>query len=196
MHFGEYELSPSLIGLSPLPTSHPKTFQRLPVRSSSGRLSHLQPAHGQITRFRVYPHQLVALFRLAFAPPPYLKYLNSLMRSNSQAHYAKGTPSSLAGLRPLVSVWFQVLFTPFLRVLFTFPLQYLSTIGLSVVFSLTRWCWHIQTEFHRLRPTLCSLLHPFAYRTLTSYGLLFQNSSALYVITFGLLRFRSPLLTE
>ena len=35
MHFGEYELSPSLIGLSLLPTSHPKTFQRLPVRSSS-----------------------------------------------------------------------------------------------------------------------------------------------------------------
>ena len=35
MHFGEYELSPSLISLSPLPTSHPKTFQRLPVRSSS-----------------------------------------------------------------------------------------------------------------------------------------------------------------
>ena len=34
MHFGEYELFPSLIGLSPLPTSHPKTFQRLAVRSS------------------------------------------------------------------------------------------------------------------------------------------------------------------
>ena len=34
MHFGEYELSPSLISLSPLPSSHPKTFQRLPVRSS------------------------------------------------------------------------------------------------------------------------------------------------------------------
>ena len=34
MHFGEYELSPSLISLSPLPSSHPKTFQRLPVRPS------------------------------------------------------------------------------------------------------------------------------------------------------------------
>ena len=34
MHFGEYELFPSLIGLSPLPTGHPKTFQRLLVRSS------------------------------------------------------------------------------------------------------------------------------------------------------------------
>ena len=36
MHFGEYELSPSLIGLSLLPSGHPKAFQRLPVRSSSG----------------------------------------------------------------------------------------------------------------------------------------------------------------
>ena len=57
-------------------------------------------------------------------------------------------------LRPLVGVRFQVLFTPFLRVLFTFPLQYWFTIGLLVVFSLTRWCWHVQTKFHRLRLTL------------------------------------------
>ena len=35
MHFGEYELFPSLIGLSPLPTDHPKTFQRQRVRSST-----------------------------------------------------------------------------------------------------------------------------------------------------------------
>ncbi len=35
MHFGEYELFPSLIGLSPLPTGHPKTFQRQPVRAST-----------------------------------------------------------------------------------------------------------------------------------------------------------------
>ena len=34
MHFGEYELSPSLIGLSLLPSSHPEAFQRLSVRSS------------------------------------------------------------------------------------------------------------------------------------------------------------------
>ena len=34
MPFGEYELSPSLIGLSLLPTAHPEAFQRLLVRSS------------------------------------------------------------------------------------------------------------------------------------------------------------------
>ena len=35
MHFGEYELSPSLIGLSLLPSPHPEAFQRLLVRTSS-----------------------------------------------------------------------------------------------------------------------------------------------------------------
>jgi hypothetical protein len=35
MHFGEYELFPGLIGLSPLPSGHPNTFQRVLVRSST-----------------------------------------------------------------------------------------------------------------------------------------------------------------
>ena len=35
MHFGEYELSPSLISLSPLPSAHPEAFQRLSVRASN-----------------------------------------------------------------------------------------------------------------------------------------------------------------
>ena len=34
MHFGEYELSPSLIGLSLLHSPHPEAFQRLSVRAS------------------------------------------------------------------------------------------------------------------------------------------------------------------
>ena len=37
MHFGEYELSPGLIGLSLLPTPHPEAFQRLSVRPSIRR---------------------------------------------------------------------------------------------------------------------------------------------------------------
>ena len=60
---------------------------------------------------------------------------------------------NLSGLRPLVGVRFQVLFTPLLGVLFTFPLQYWFTIGLLVVFSLARWCWLLLTEFLRFRHT-------------------------------------------
>ena len=83
----------------------------------------------------------------------------------------------MSGLQPLVSVWFQSLFTPFLRVLFTFPLQYWFAIGLPVVFRLTRWCWWIQTEFHRLRPTQDTArwhLH-CDYGTFTLFGGLFHD---------------------
>ena len=37
-----------------------------------GVLPPLQPAHGKITRLRVYRMRLNALFRLAFAPAPHL----------------------------------------------------------------------------------------------------------------------------
>ncbi len=56
MHFGEYELFPSLIGLSPLPTGHPKTFQRLPVRASSLCYQTFTLPMGRSLRFRVYHH--------------------------------------------------------------------------------------------------------------------------------------------
>ena len=49
MHFGEYELSPSLIGLSPLPSPHPEAFQRLLVRVSRLPLTTIRPVR---TRFR------------------------------------------------------------------------------------------------------------------------------------------------
>ncbi len=56
-------------------------------------------------------------------------------------------------LRPLAGVRFQVLFTPRLGVLFTFPSRYWFTIGLLDVFSLTGWCRLIQTGLLRPRPT-------------------------------------------
>ena len=77
-----------------------------------------------------------------------------------------------SGLRPLVSVWFQSLFTPFLRVLFTFPLRYLCTIGRWVVFSLGRWSSRFPTGFLVPRGTqdTASVRHTFAYGALTPYG--------------------------
>ena len=56
-------------------------------------------------------------------------------------------------LRLLVSVWFQIYFTPLNGVLFTFPSRYSFTIGHQVVFSLTPWSGQIPTEFHVLRST-------------------------------------------
>ena len=51
MHFGEYELSPSLIGLSLLPSGHPKAFQRLPVRPSMGCYPHFSLPKGRSLGF-------------------------------------------------------------------------------------------------------------------------------------------------
>ena len=70
MHFGEYELSPSLIGLSLLPSGHPKAFQRLPVRSSSGCYPTFNLPKGRSLGFASTSADYDALFRLAFAPAP------------------------------------------------------------------------------------------------------------------------------
>ena len=80
MHFGEYELSPSLIGLSPLPTSHPKTFQRQPVRSSTLCYQSFNLPMGRSQGFASNPTNYIALFRLAFAPAPVLNTLTSLVK--------------------------------------------------------------------------------------------------------------------
>ena len=58
MHFGEYELSPSLIGLSLLPSAHPKAFQRLPVRSSSWLYPTFNLAKGRSLGFASTPTDL------------------------------------------------------------------------------------------------------------------------------------------
>ena len=58
------------------------------------------------------------------------------------------------GLLLLVSVWFQVLFTPLEGVLFIVQSPYWSTIGRQVVLSLRGWSPYVHTEFHELRTTL------------------------------------------
>ena len=91
--FGENQLSPSLIGLSPLPTAHPNIFQHERVRTSTRLYPCFILAMGRSLRFRVYPQRLLALFRLAFASASLQKSLTSPLRSNSPDHNAKGTQS-------------------------------------------------------------------------------------------------------
>ena len=76
MHFGEYELFPSLISLSPLPTAHPRTFQRSLVRSSSECYLTFNLAMGRSQGFASTPTDYGALFRLAFASAPPILGLN------------------------------------------------------------------------------------------------------------------------
>src|SRR5690349_20033821 len=81
MHFGENQLSRSLIGLSPLPTTHPPGFQPRWVRASTTSYSRFTLAMGRSLRFGSTPRDYQcpqrntnALFGLAFATatPPWL----------------------------------------------------------------------------------------------------------------------------
>ena len=92
-------------------------------------------------------------------------------------------PSGLRriGLRPLVSVRFQVLLTRLIAVLFIVQSPYWFTIGHRVVFSLGRWAGQLRTEFHELRATLVHLstgLFLVAYGAFTLCGRPFQDRLA------------------
>jgi hypothetical protein len=92
MHFGENQLSRSLIGLSPLTTGHPPTFQRWWVRSSTQSYPRFNLPMARSPRFGSRTCDSGALFRLAFATAtPH--GLTSPHATNSQAHSSKGTPS-------------------------------------------------------------------------------------------------------
>src|SRR5262249_14228134 len=92
MHFGENQLSRSLIGLSPLTTGHPPTFQRWWVRPSTRSYPRFSLPMARSPPFGSRTRDYHALFGLAFAtaPPP---GLTSPRTTNSQAHSSKGTPS-------------------------------------------------------------------------------------------------------
>ena len=64
--FGENQLSPSLIGLSPLPTAHRKLFQQLRVRTSTPCYRGFILAMGRSLRFRVYRHVLARPIQTRF----------------------------------------------------------------------------------------------------------------------------------
>ena len=92
MHFGENQLSRSLIGLSPLPTAHPPGFQPWWVRASTPSYRRFTLAMGRSLRYGSRPSDYIALFGLAFATAsPH--GLTSPRTTNSQAHSSKGTPS-------------------------------------------------------------------------------------------------------
>ena len=183
MHFGENQLSPSLIGLSPLPTGHPPGFQPWWVRPSTESYLRFSLPMGRSLGFGSRARDSIALFGLAFATAsPY--GLTSPRTANSPAHSSKGTPSHLLvaqqKLRRLVGPRFQVLFHSPPGVLFTFPSRYWSAIGRQGVFSLRGWAPQIHTGFHVPRATR---EHRREVRRLSPTGLL--PSAADLSMSFG-----------
>ena len=97
MHFGENQLSRSLIGLSPLPTAHPLSLQPKWVRASTTSYRRFTLAMGRSLRFGSRTHHYTP-----YGDTPYsdslslrlpLNGLTSRHVPDSQAHSSKGTPS-------------------------------------------------------------------------------------------------------
>ncbi len=101
MHFGENQLSPGSIGISPLPTAPPTALQRRTVRASSGLSPRLalamggSPGFGPTRRDSVSPKERHAHFGLARAAAPGLLPLSlaapvSLAGSFFNRHAVRG----------------------------------------------------------------------------------------------------------
>ena len=82
MHFGENQLSPALIGLSPLSTGHPNGFQPKLVRSSTASYRCFNLPMDRSTGFGSNACNSFALFRLGFptASPIGLTSLHTITR--------------------------------------------------------------------------------------------------------------------
>ena len=76
MHFGENQLSPLSIGISPRPTRHPSGLQSTPVRASMTCYGHFTLHMGSSSGFGSTIRDNDALFRLAFAVAPASHCLN------------------------------------------------------------------------------------------------------------------------
>src|SRR5436189_1908089 len=96
MHFGENQLSPSLLGLSPLSTGHPPGFQPWWVRSSTGSYPRFNLPMGRSLGFGSSARDSSARLGLAFATASPCG-LTSPRTANSPAHSSKGTPSPAPG---------------------------------------------------------------------------------------------------
>ena len=192
MHFGENQLSRSLIGLSPLPTGHPPGFQPWWVRSSTRSYPRFNLPMGRSLRFGSRACDSFALFGLAFATAsPH--GLTSPHTTNSQAHSSKGTLSrpdaSPTTLQRLVGTRFQVLFHSPPGVLFTFPSRYLSAIGHQGVFRLSGWSRQIHTGFLGPRATWDTtrrVIDSFVYGGVTLCAGPFACPSTTTMISYSL----------
>jgi len=116
------------------------------------------------TRFRVGS----GCFSLTFLPLPLSRRL-ILQQARGQ----------LLTSHSLSAYGFMFYFTPYTRVLFTFPSQYYFTIGHPGVFSLTRWSSLIHTGFHVSHATRDKTLN---FRKKISSG----NFLFFFILTTGL----------
>jgi hypothetical protein len=182
MHFGENQLSRSLIGLSPLPTTHPLSFQPKWVRASTTSYRRFTLAMGRSLRFGSMMCDSTALFGLAFATaPPH--GLTSPHTDDSQAHSSKGTPSPHPEGKALTDCKRTVSGTISLPSRGTFHLSLTVLVRYRSPGSIQAYRV-VPTDSQQISRARCysgahhSREHVFAYRTLTVYGRPSQTNSA------------------
>ena len=109
MHFGEYELSPSLISLSPPPSGHPEAFQRLLVRSSRWCYPSFNLPKGRSLGFASTPSDYTPCSDSLSLRIHISRSLTLPEKVTRRFIMQKARRHSLE-LRPLVGAWFQELF--------------------------------------------------------------------------------------
>jgi len=175
---------PGLVGLSPLSTNHRKTFQRLLVRASTKCYLRFtlpmdrSPGFGSTPRDSNRP--IKTRFRYGYTCNGLTlprRVTRRLIMQKVRGH-SLFRRSGTIELPLLVGMRFQVLLTPLMGVLFTFPSRYWFTIGRQTVFSLGGWSPQIPTRFLVSRGTWehCpERTLTFAYETITLYGVSSQT---------------------
>ena len=156
MPFGEYELSPSLIGLSLLHTPHREAFQRLSVRPSIPRYRDFSldmcrslgfASATTYSKKRPVQPRLHSGSRPSWGLTSHVTATRRFIMQKARRHRTK------AGSDRLEAHGFRYSFTPLAGVLFTFPSRYWFAIGLTGVFSLAGWTPRIQAGLLVSRPT-------------------------------------------
>ena len=153
MHFGEYELSPSLISLSPPPSAHPEAFQRLSVRSSSQCYLTFNLAKGRSLGFASTPSDLSPCSDSLSLRLRISRSLTLPEKVTRRFIMQKARRHSISCSDRLQAHGFRDYFTLLFEVLFTFPSQYWFAIGLSGGFSLTGWSRLVHARFLVSRAT-------------------------------------------
>jgi len=141
MNFVKNQLSSSLIGLSPLITSHLNLLQQVRVQSSTPfyRRFNLLIISSLDFGFDIYNYQNLH-FRIHYA---YIFLFKLAIYIFLLTHYAKGTPKYI--LTAISRIKFYDLFTPFYRCFSTFPygtFYYRS----FIIFKLRKWSSFLQTD--------------------------------------------------
>ena len=178
MPFGEYELSPGLIGLSLLRTAHREAFQRLFVRPSIPCYRDFSLAMRRSPGFASAAADSTPSSGSPSLRLTALSALTSPATATRRLIMQKARRHPTRGLRPLVGARVQGLFQPPRGVLFTFPSRYSFAIGLTGVFSLAGWARRIRAGLLVPRATqgCAGGRKGFAYWAVTIYGRTFQTA--------------------